>query len=235
MPVPTCPTYKHPDDHDSQDEYFTHVIDTMTFFYYWGHTGYLRINEMFPIATDRRRTEAYERATAQFRRDPVIADLTFPDNPERRKAFFDRCKKMCAEDIRDPSDAFLRTFYGSTLVQMLVDEVSLRYRDNLQVLSDVLAGAQQKVMIATGDWERHVAASNQARQEVALNRLFDRIGDTFAYRHSLTKKIVQCKILNGGGDVMGEEWFWVRKTVAGESNEDMITGEELEQLLSCQI
>lgn len=89
--------------------------------------------------------------------------------------------------------------------------------------------------MATDDWEGHVAASNQAQQEVALDKLFDRVGDTFTYRHSLTKEVVQCEILNGGGDVMGDAWFWVRKTVAGESNEDVITAKELEKLLSRRI
>ncbi|CAL1705340.1 unnamed protein product [Somion occarium] len=236
MPALTCPAYKQPDDHPTSEDYFSHMIDTMAFFYYWGHSGFLRLHELLPESSIHRRQHAHELGSALFMQDPIVAYVTTPPkDPQQRRAYFDRCKEMSTSEIKSPSDAVLRIHYSSAFVQVLSSELSERYPDDMKLLARILAGAQEKAMTAGGSWESHLAATRKAEEEVAINKLFDRIGDTFTYFDSPTNEVVQYEIINGGGEVAGEAWFWVSKTVAGQSNEDMITAEELKRLLSHRV
>lgn len=68
-----------------------------------------------------------------------------------------------------------------------------------------------------------------------LIKLLDRLGEKFTYWDDALQEVIECEIANGGGDVIGEEWFAINKTTGGQTDDDVVTAKQLEALLSCQI
>ncbi|CAL1705336.1 unnamed protein product [Somion occarium] len=229
--APPCPPFREPNEHPNEEAYFDHLTDLMAWFHLWGYSGTQHLQAVIPPSDTARVERAHRMALMQFNQDPIVGNGALPSTPEHCRAYFERCKEMSTRPMRNAVDAVIRVNYAMAYIQILLVQLDGRHPGDMDILLRILNTAKQKsaiICLDDVDPSLTVAQGN-------LIKLLDRLGEKFTYWDDALQEVIECEIANGGGDVIGEEWFAINKTTGGQTDDDVVTAKQLEALLSCQI
>lgn len=147
--------------------------------------------------------------------------------------------------------ATVRINYATSGMQILLAELSEHYPDNNVPVRILNAAIQKRCGQHHPSYFSGIHGSlvppsvttvtqgvdvHEGREVVPAGcyNLFTRDGEKFIYWGPAMEEVVECEIVSGGIQA-GERWFSVNKTVDGQTHEDVVTFEQLEELLSRQL